>query len=122
MVVREKKRFENTLDDAVAAGLNSGVSILMEQAEHILRTQQDIRDFAPELPSAGSLTNGHKAEFDVTDIEGPSAAAQAVVECLRSHCDMLKGSTDKAILDVFHQEVGLRLHGWGKSSAYSHIG
>jgi recyclin-1 len=30
-VVREKKRFENTLDDAVAAGLNAGTEVLMNQ-------------------------------------------------------------------------------------------
>ena len=30
-VVREKKRFENTLDDCVAAGLNAGTQVLMNQ-------------------------------------------------------------------------------------------
>ncbi|KAJ2925297.1 hypothetical protein H1R20_g11764, partial [Candolleomyces eurysporus] len=30
-VVREKKRFENTLDDSVAAGLNAGTEVLMNQ-------------------------------------------------------------------------------------------
>lgn len=30
-VVREKKRFENTLDDAVAGGLNAGTDVLMNQ-------------------------------------------------------------------------------------------
>jgi recyclin-1 len=30
-VVREKKRFENALDDAVAAGLNAGTEVLMNQ-------------------------------------------------------------------------------------------
>jgi recyclin-1 len=29
--VREKKRFENTLDDCVAAGLNAGTQVLMNQ-------------------------------------------------------------------------------------------
>ena len=31
MVVREKKRFENILDDSVAAGLNAGTEVLMNQ-------------------------------------------------------------------------------------------
>lgn len=31
MVVREKKRFENTLDDCVAGGLNAGTQVLMNQ-------------------------------------------------------------------------------------------
>lgn len=111
LVIREKKKFENALDESVASGLNAGVNILMTQAEYILQTQQDPRDFCPgareqpdsRQPSAASLAI-------VTDIEGPTKAAEAVVECLRSHCDMLKGSTDKAILEIFHQEVGLRLH------------
>jgi hypothetical protein len=30
-VVREKKRFENALDDSVAAGLNAGTQVLMNQ-------------------------------------------------------------------------------------------
>ena len=30
-VVREKKRFENTLDDCVASGLNAGTQVLMNQ-------------------------------------------------------------------------------------------
>jgi recyclin-1 len=30
-VVREKKRFENALDDSVAAGLNAGTHVLMNQ-------------------------------------------------------------------------------------------
>lgn len=37
-VVREKKRFENTLDDSVAAGLNAGTEVLMNQVwmDHLL--------------------------------------------------------------------------------------
>lgn len=30
-VVREKKRFENVLDESVAAGLNAGTDVLMNQ-------------------------------------------------------------------------------------------
>jgi len=37
VVVREKKRFENTLDDSVAAGLNAGTEVLMSQ----VRTKLD---------------------------------------------------------------------------------
>ena len=35
VVVREKKRFENTLDDSVAAGLNAGTEVLMNQVRKI---------------------------------------------------------------------------------------
>jgi len=35
-VMREKKRFESVLDDAVAAGLNAGIEVLMNQVSHHL--------------------------------------------------------------------------------------
>jgi len=35
-VVREKKRFENTLDDSVAGGLNAGTDVLMNQVSDLL--------------------------------------------------------------------------------------
>jgi len=35
VVVREKKRFENTLDECVAAGLNAGTQVLMNQVRSI---------------------------------------------------------------------------------------
>lgn len=91
----------------------------MTQAEYVLHDQQDPRDFCPELLSSNDLEKRRGSAVSVAssttstvvDIEGPTKAAQAVVECLKSHCHMLKGSTDKAILEVFHQEVALRLHG-----------
>ncbi|KAF9029567.1 hypothetical protein BDZ89DRAFT_1065353 [Hymenopellis radicata] len=64
-VVREKKRFENALDESVAGGLNAGTEVLMNQA----------------------------------------------IKCLEMHCKLLKGSTSREVLEVFHQEVGIRLIG-----------
>lgn len=95
--MREKKRFEAALDDSVAQGLNAGVNILMNQVEHILLTRQESEDFCPPVG----------AELDLQ----PSTACREVLECLATHCGMLRGSTDKQILEVFHQEVGIRLHG-----------
>ncbi len=34
-LMREKKRFEATLDDAVAAGLNAGIEVLMNQVSDL---------------------------------------------------------------------------------------
>lgn len=96
-MVREKKRFETAVDDSVAQGLNAGVNILMKQVEYILATVQGERDFNP--PEGVDL-----------DLQA-SVACRHVIECLNTHCNMLKGSTDKQILEVFHQEVGIRLHG-----------
>lgn len=68
----------------------------MNQVEHIISTQQGERDFNP---------------VDGADLElHASLACREVIECLTTHCDMLRGSTDKQILEVFHQEVGIRLH------------
>ncbi|GJN90561.1 hypothetical protein Rhopal_003573-T1 [Rhodotorula paludigena] len=96
-VVREKKRFESSLDDAVAQGLNAAVNILMSQVEHLVTTRQDLRDFTPD----------DRADFDLQPTQACVEARQVLVQ----HCDMLKGSTDKHILEVFNQEVGIRLFG-----------
>ncbi|EEP81195.1 conserved hypothetical protein [Uncinocarpus reesii 1704] len=97
--VKEKKRFEQLLDERVAAGLNKGIDVLMEEVEYILATKQPASDFNPE--AADPLTQ-------TVDI-GPSDAAESIVRIVSSHTQMLVGSTDKSTLDVFNQEVGLRL-------------
>ena len=98
--VKEKKRFEQMLDERVAAGLNKGIEVLMAEVEYVCATTQRAEDFNPGLTSgAGS---------DVMDI-GPSETAKQVVGIVSSHTKMSVGSTDKTMLDVFNQEVGLRL-------------
>ncbi|KDN53498.1 hypothetical protein K437DRAFT_241668 [Tilletiaria anomala UBC 951] len=96
-VVREKKRFEAALDENVASGLNAGVDLLMGQVEHIITTMQNPRDYYP-LPGSDM------------DLGSPTRACAECVRCLRTHCKMLAGSTDKNVLEVFYQEVGLRLY------------
>ena len=96
-VVREKKRFEAALDERVASGLNAGVDLLMGQAEHIISSLQDPRDYYP-LPGSDM------------DLGAPTKACAECVRCLRTHCRMLAGSTEKNVLEVFYQEVGLRLY------------
>ncbi|PWN46003.1 hypothetical protein IE81DRAFT_79805 [Ceraceosorus guamensis] len=96
IVVREKKRFEAALDESVAKGLNAGLDLLMGQAEYILQTRQDPRDFSPPAGQDPDL--------------GPTQAAKDCIKCLRDHCRMLVGSTDKNVLEVFYLEVGMRLY------------
>lgn len=98
--VKEKKRFEQILDERVAAGLNKGIEVLMAEVEYVCATTQKPEDFNPAATGSSSS--------DVIDI-GPSQAAKQVVEVVSSHTKMLVGSTDKNMLDVFNQEVGLRL-------------
>ncbi|KAG9234182.1 exocyst complex component Sec10-domain-containing protein [Amylocarpus encephaloides] len=98
--VKAKKKFEQMLDERVAAGLNKGIDVLMDEVEYVCGTLQKPTDFNP-LPCAP----GKPMDFDI----GPTAAAKQIVAIVESHTKMLNGSTDKNTLDVFNQEVGLRL-------------
>ncbi|KAJ7163288.1 exocyst complex component Sec10-domain-containing protein [Mycena filopes] len=94
-VVREKKRFENALDDSVAAGLNAGTQVLMNQVEHIILTLTKPREYYPPEDAPQDL--------------GPTKGCSEAIKCLEMHCKLLKGSTSKEVLEVFYQEVGIRL-------------
>ncbi|KAF2265680.1 secretion pathway protein Sls2/Rcy1 [Lojkania enalia] len=98
--VKEKKRFEQMLDERVAAGLNKGIDVLMDEVEYLCGTLQLPTDFNP--------TPGPDGTVQFLDI-GPSETAKRVIDIVSSHTSMLVGSTDKNVLDVFNQEVGLRL-------------
>ncbi|KAK3718819.1 F-box protein: endocytic membrane traffic, recycling ReCYcling 1 [Vermiconidia calcicola] len=97
--VKGKKKFEQMLDERVAAGLNRGIDVLMDEVEYICATTQLPTDFNPGASST---------ESTIVDI-GPSQTAQQVVSMIGGHTGMLVGTTDKNMLDVFTQEVGLRL-------------
>ncbi|KAH7062445.1 secretion pathway protein Sls2/Rcy1 [Macrophomina phaseolina] len=99
---KEKKRFEQMLDERVAAGLNKGIDVLMDEVEYLCATTQDPKDFNP---GAGTAL---EAAAQMSDV-GPSTTARRIIELVSSHINMLVGSTDKNMLDVFNQEVGLRL-------------
>jgi recyclin-1 len=113
--MQEKKRFEGALDDAVAAGMNAGVEVLMNQVsprllsvtrafadppaamqvEHIIQTRTQPGEYCPLQDQNPEL--------------GPTKACVDAITCLELHCKLLKGSTSKEVLEVFYQEVGLRL-------------
>jgi recyclin-1 len=97
---KEKKRFESMLDERVAAGLNKGIDVLMDEVEYLCGTIQQPSDFNPPV--------GPKGVVEMYDI-GPSETATRIVDIVSSHTNMLVGSTDKNVLDVFNQEVGVRL-------------
>ncbi|OXB35427.1 hypothetical protein LQV05_006173 [Cryptococcus neoformans] len=94
-VMREKKRFESVLDDAVAAGLNAGIEVLMNQVEHIILVKTGPREYYP--------VEGTPMEL------GRTQGCKEAIICLEMHCNLLKGSTSKEVLEVFYQEVGIRL-------------
>ncbi|KAH6689543.1 exocyst complex component Sec10-like protein [Plectosphaerella plurivora] len=94
-----KKKWEQMLDESVAAGLNKGIDVLMDEVEYLNGTTQQPTDYNPDLSSTGGV---------LAD-PGPTQTAIKIVELLSSHTRMLVGSTDKSMLDVFNGEVGLRL-------------
>ncbi|KAH8804628.1 exocyst complex component Sec10-domain-containing protein [Xylogone sp. PMI_703] len=94
-----KKKFEQMLDERVAAGLNKGIDVLMDEVEYLCATTQ--------LPTDYNVT-ALDAQAKTLDI-GPTKTAVQVVNLVESHTKMLVGSADKNTLDVFNQEVGLRL-------------
>ncbi|TRM62311.1 exocyst complex component Sec10-domain-containing protein [Schizophyllum amplum] len=81
-VVREKKRFENALDDSVRPA-ECGTDVLMNQVEHIILTLTQPREYYP--PEDGDLELG------------PTKACTEAI------------NTSKEVLEVFYQEVGIRL-------------
>lgn len=101
--VKEKKRFEQMLDERVAAGLNRGIDVLMDEIEFICATTQLPTDFNP-----GAVNGDSGISSGIVDI-GPSRTAKEIIDMVSGHTNMLIGSTEKNMLDVFTQEVGLRL-------------
>ncbi|KAL1302077.1 hypothetical protein AAFC00_002516 [Neodothiora populina] len=104
--VKEKKRFEQMLDERVAAGMSKGIDVLMDEVEYMCATLQQTTDFNPGVDKSEK----NPRASGIIDI-GPTETAKRVVETISSHTGMLVGSTDKNMLDVFNQEVGLRLFG-----------
>lgn len=131
-----KKKFEQMLDESVAAGLNKGIDVLMDEVEYVCATTQLPTDYNPVSPDAGgggggggpgggpdkrssvssfaSLASQHQNHHQgrqpahMADL-GPTPTARRVVELVSSHTSMLVGSTEKTMLEVFNAEVGLRL-------------
>jgi recyclin-1 len=67
--------------------------------EYIFATKQLASDYCPPPAAVTGYMN--------SDLE-PTPTAKAVVNYLKTHTKLLQGSTDKGVLDVFFQEVGLR--------------
>ncbi|KAK7966139.1 F-box protein [Apiospora aurea] len=98
-----KKKWEQMLDESVAAGLNKGIDVLMDEVEYICATTQLPTDFNPPPASQEKGTQQDGGDM------GPTQTAIRVKDLVASHTNMLVGSTEKTMLDVFNGEVGLRL-------------
>jgi len=127
-----KKKFEQMLDESVAAGLNKGIDVLMDEVEYICATTQLPTDYNPGLstttPDSSGITGTvssptvsspvNEKRFSTSTLSstfglnldiGPTPTAIRIRDLVASHTSMLVGSTDKSMLDVFNGEVGLRL-------------
>lgn len=60
-VVREKKRFENSLDDSVAGGLNAGTEVLMNQVRWLIHLR-----FTPLIRKQCNTGRPHYINADKT--------------------------------------------------------
>ncbi|KAK9333397.1 exocyst complex component Sec10-like protein [Lipomyces starkeyi] len=114
--VKEKRRFEQMLDEHVALGLNRGIDVLIEQVNYFLATYQRPNEFNVNNDTVTANLASHDSQFFDSRL-GPTEAAIKVVNTVSSHTKLLNGNTDKTTLDVFLQEVGLRLY----SSIGKHI-
>lgn len=117
-----KKKFEQMLDESVAAGLNKGIDVLMDEVEYICATTQLPSDYNPTSSETNALGapdkrasvqsfasfGSQKHPAHIADL-GPTPTAKRVVDLVSSHTGMLVGSTEKTMLEVFNGEVGLRL-------------
>jgi recyclin-1 len=70
--------------------------------EHIIQIKTGPREYYPDNDKPMDL--------------GPTEGCREAIACLEMHCNLLKGSTSKEVLEVFYQEVGIRLQQYVSSS------
>lgn len=93
--LQSKNKLEGLVDKFVADGLNVGIDLLMNEIEATYTTYLKEADYNP--PSNSSMV------FD-----GPTEAATRAVKILEDNIDLLVGSADKSIVEVFQQEIAER--------------
>ncbi|KAK6002306.1 hypothetical protein QM012_001944 [Aureobasidium pullulans] len=84
--VKEKKRFEQMLDERVAAGMGKGIDVLMDEVEYMCATLQLTADFNTDAVDAKNLTGNDKraSMMGLVDI-GPTETAKRVVDTIQQH-------------------------------------
>ncbi|KAK5076189.1 F-box protein: endocytic membrane traffic, recycling ReCYcling 1 [Lithohypha guttulata] len=109
--VKEKRKFEQMLDEHVASGLSKGIDVLMDEVEYLCATEQLPTDFNPitQVFDADTI-NKRNSMFGIGDIDvSPTKPCLHIIDIVDKHVGMLQGSTDKSLIDVFVQEVSQRL-------------
>lgn len=109
--VKEKRKFEQMLDEHVATGLSKGIDVLMDEVEYLCATEQLPTDFNPATQVFDAETaNKRSSMFGIGDIDvSPTTPCLHIIDIISKHVGMLQGSTEKALIDVFIQEVAQRL-------------
>lgn len=103
----EKRKFEQMLDERVAAGLNRGIDVLIDEVDYIFATYQSPTDFNPGAATTPGVQGVPEAPGTMPG--EPTKCAQRIVQVVESHTRLLTGTTDKHLLDVFNTELGQRL-------------
>lgn len=94
--LQKKKKFEEGIDNFVADGLNIGIDVLVNEIEKAYGDILLQRNYCP-------------LEHQKKRLDGPTMAALKVVAILDSNFDLLVGYADKALIDVFQQELAERV-------------
>lgn len=93
--LQSKKKLEGLVDKYVADGLNVGIDILIDEIEATFRNGLKEQDYNPPIDTS-------------TIFDGPTKPARTAVKILEDNIDLLVGSADKSIVDVFQQEIAER--------------
>jgi recyclin-1 len=113
-VFREKKRFENLLDDSVAKGLNAGIEVLMNQVS-IFRVLPWLASWSllqvDHIITALTPPRTYYPPEEAPLLLGPSKGCTEAIKCLEEHIRLLQGNVNREVLEVFEGEVGMRLIG-----------
>lgn len=91
--LQSKRKLEAMVDKYVADGLNIGIEVLFKEIESVYLSSLKDSDYNPPR---GTIR------------DGPTIAARKVVLILEDNIDLLLGSADKSIIEVFQQEVAER--------------
>ncbi|ODV81642.1 uncharacterized protein CANTADRAFT_24510 [Suhomyces tanzawaensis NRRL Y-17324] len=92
--LQNKKKLEALVDKYVADGLNVGIEVLVNEIDHVYKTNSVDADYNAAPNTALSI--------------GPTEAAKKAVKILDDNIDLLVDSADKSIVEVFQQEIAER--------------
>lgn len=94
--LQKKKKFEEMVDNYVADGLNVGLDVLINEIEKNYSSVLENMCYCPISESN-------------QPIEGPTKAAERVIQILDGNFDLLVGCADNSLVEIFQQELAERV-------------